>query len=158
MSVDPIQPDLEPVRKSVTVDRTPAEAFEIFTSRLARWWPLQTYSLGQERARSCVLEPRAGGEVYEVDVEGVRSPWGRVLIWEPPGRLVLRWHPGVPPEAAQEVEVRFTPSGSGTLVELEHRGWAKLGRRAREARDSYEGGWTAVLGEHFAGACRREEA
>jgi uncharacterized protein YndB with AHSA1/START domain len=157
MTVEPIQPYLEPVRKSVTVERTPAEAFEIFTGRLAQWWPLHTYSLGQERARSCVLEPRVGGEVYELDTAGVRSSWGRVLVWEPPGRLVLSWHPGVEPEAAQEVEVRFTPNGSGTLVELEHRGWARLGARARDARDTYEGGWTGVLGEYFAGACRREE-
>jgi uncharacterized protein YndB with AHSA1/START domain len=157
MTVEPIQPYLEPVRKSVVVERTPGEAFEIFTARLAQWWPLERFSLGQADARSCVLEPRVGGEVYEVDARGARSSWGRVLVWEPPGRLVMSWHPGMPPEAAQEVEVRFTPKGSGTLVELEHRGWARLGGRAKDARDSYEGGWPAVLGEYFAGACRREE-
>jgi uncharacterized protein YndB with AHSA1/START domain len=157
MSVEPIQPYLEPVRKKVVVQRTAADAFEVFTARLATWWPLHKFSIGQERARSCVLEPRVGGEVYEVGEDGVRSPWGRVLAWEPPHRLVLSWHPGFEPEAAQEVEVRFTPQGAGTLVELEHRGWAKLGARARDTRESYAGGWEAVLGEFFAGACRREE-
>jgi uncharacterized protein YndB with AHSA1/START domain len=157
MSVEPIQPYLEPVRKSVTVGRTPAEAFLIFTERLAQWWPLDRYSLGQERARSCVLEPWVGGEVYEVDDAGARSPWGRVLAWDPPHRLVMTWHPGRDAEGAQEVEVRFTPQGGGTLVELEHRGWAKLGPEAREVRDGYAEGWTGVLGD-FAAACRREEA
>lgn len=156
MSVEPIQPYLEPLRRSVTVERPPAEAFDIFTARLGRWWPLDRFSLGQERARSCAVEPRVGGEICEVRDDGERSAWGTVLLWDPPHRLVMTWHPGHPAETAQEVEVRFTAQGAGTLVELEHRGWAKLGARAREARESYAGGWAAVLGESFAGACRQE--
>ena len=56
------------------------------------------------------------------------------------------------PLTAQEVEVRFSADGGGTLVELEHRGWQKLGARAAEARAGYDEGWTVVLGEHFAAA------
>src|SRR6185503_20128896 len=114
MSVEPIQPYLEPVRKSVTVARTPAEAFEVFTAGFARWWPLRTHSIAQERARTCGIDAWVGGEVYEVDDAGVRCAWGRVLAWEPPHRLVLSWHPGMEPEVAQEVELRFTPRGRGT--------------------------------------------
>ena len=46
---------------------------------------------------------------------------------------MLRWHPGREPETAQEVELRFRAEGATTVVELEHRGWAGLGDKARFA-------------------------
>ena len=145
----------DPVFVSVSVERTPLEAFLVFTAGLPRWWPLRQHSVSRVRALSCVIEPRAGGAVYEVRDDGERFPWGRVREWEPPARLVLSWHPGHPAHAAQEVEVRFGAAGGGTRVELEHRGWARLGARAAEARRSYDQGWRKVLGTHFAAACRR---
>jgi uncharacterized protein YndB with AHSA1/START domain len=144
----------DPVVVSVTVERTPLEAFHVFTAGLARWWPLREHSVSRARALSCALEPRAGGAVYEVRDDGHRFPWGRVREWDPPARLVLSWHPGHPPQAAQEVEVRFDAEGGGARVEIEHRGWARLGARAAEARESYDRGWRKVLGTHFAAACR----
>ena len=44
--------------------------------------------------------------------------------------------------------MRFTSQGDGTLVELEHRGWERLGDWAEKVRPLYasEGGWTMVLG------------
>jgi uncharacterized protein YndB with AHSA1/START domain len=156
MSVEPIAPYLEPVRKSVHVDRPPDEAFAVFTTGLGRWWPLASHSLGQARAVTCVMEERAGGAIYETNDAGERFPWGQVVTWEPPRRIVMTWHPGQPPEAAQEVEVRFSPDGGGTRVELEHRGWQKLGQRAAESRDAYDHGWVDVLGVHFARACGKE--
>ncbi|HZJ71681.1 MAG TPA: hypothetical protein VFF36_12185, partial [Planctomycetota bacterium] len=82
MAVEPIAPYLEPVRKSVRVARPPAEAFAVFTGGLGRWWPLGTYSIGQERAVACVMEGRAGGAIYETNDAGERSDWGRVVTWE----------------------------------------------------------------------------
>jgi uncharacterized protein YndB with AHSA1/START domain len=152
MTLDRIEPFLQPLRKSVTVARPPAEAFEIFTARMARWWPLAPYSMSQERAASCAIEPRPGGEVYEVRDDGVRCTWGRVLSWEPPRRFVLSWHPGREPETAQEVEVRFVAVPTGTRVELEHRGWQALGEAAAATRERYAGGWEHV-GEAFVNAC-----
>lgn len=145
MTVEPIAPYLEPLRVSVRVERRPQEAFEVFTSGLARWWPLATHSLGQEKAVTCGIEPGAGGLVYEVDADGRRQAWGRVLAWDPPRRLLLSWHPGRPAEQAQEVEVRFRPDGTGTRVELEHRDWQKLGAEAEAVRGRYGEGWTGVL-------------
>jgi hypothetical protein len=54
--------------------------------------------------------------------------------------------------AATEVEVRFVAvEPDHTRVELEHRGWERLGDLAAQARSSYEGGWPGVL-DAFAGA------
>lgn len=153
MSVERFEPYLQPIRKSVTVSRPVSETFEVFTAGIARWWPLARYSINESRAKSCGIDPFVSGEVYEVREDGVRCPWGKVLVWEPPHRLVLSWHPGREPEEAQEVEVRFTGVEGSTRVDLEHRNWQKLGEAAAAARKSYDGGWEHVLGEAFVKAC-----
>lgn len=147
---------LEPLRKSITVQRTAKEAFELFT-RMDRWWPFKQYSISQDRTERCVMEPRVGGRVYEVRDDGETFDWGRVLIWEPPRRLVLAWHPGREPETAQEVEFQFTDLGGVTRVDLEHREWARLGEKAVETRANYKSGWETVLGR-FSDAAVGERA
>jgi uncharacterized protein YndB with AHSA1/START domain len=77
--------------------------------------------------------------------DGTEADWGRVTTWEPPHRLAFSWHPNAEASAATEVEVRFSPEGEGTRVDLEHRGWERLGERARAASDGYRGGWDEVL-------------
>jgi hypothetical protein len=59
---------------------------------------------------------------------------------------------------AQEVEVRFTPAGSGTRVELEHRGWEKAGDRAMWLHERYAEGWPSVLGHYRAKASGKPAA
>lgn len=157
MTIEPLQPFLEPVRKSVRVPGSVHDVFRLFTQGIGRWWPLAEHSLSQERARGCAIEPRPGGGVYEIRDDGERYAWGHVLIWEPPRRFVMTWHPGQDADTAQEVEVRFLPEDDGTRVELEHRGWQKLGAQAKEAHDGYESGWPGVLA-HLADAARRAKS
>ncbi len=149
-----IAPYLEPLRRSVVVRRKPEEAFEIFTARLATWWPYTTYSIHQEETVTCAVEPRVGGQIYEVSKAGERGIWGTVIAWEPPRRFAMTWHPGRAADTAQEVEVRFVQVPDGTRVELEHRGWEKLGAEAEESRTSYDGGWAHVFDVAFAEACQ----
>ena len=153
MAVEKLSSYREPVRKSITVACDSAHAFSVFTSGIARWWPLATHSISTDRARECVIEPRVGGGVYEVRDDGERFAWGRVLAWEPPVRLVLSWHAGMPAELAQEVEVRFTPIAQGTRVDLEHRGWEALGPGAGDAHKGYNAGWESLFVKLFAAAC-----
>jgi uncharacterized protein YndB with AHSA1/START domain len=156
--VEPSQPFLEPLRKAVTVQLAVGDAFDVFTAGIGRWWPLEKFSISQERAATCAIEPRVGGKIYEQRDDGERFEWGWVSAWEPPHRLVLRWHPGHPAAVAQEVEVRFRDQGTSTRVELEHRGWESLGGEAKEARESYSSGWETVLVRHFAPACEKRAA
>ena len=62
----------EPLRRRVTIDLAPADAFRLFTERISTWWPLRTYSLSGPRTTRCEIEPRVGGRVFEV-VSGWRG-------------------------------------------------------------------------------------
>jgi uncharacterized protein YndB with AHSA1/START domain len=133
------------VRKSVVVGAPIERAWEVFTERIAAWWPLDTHSIGKERIETVVVEGRDGGRIYERRNGGDEESWATVLAWEPPRRLVFTWQITEP---ATEVEVRFTPEGDGTRVDLEHRGWERLGAGAERRRGSYNKGWEHVLGRY----------
>ena len=78
---------------------------------------------------------------------GARSP-----SWDPPRTLTFSWSPNLDKDGDTEVEVRFTPNGAGTRVELEHRAWEALGERAARTRENYESGWVPVLDRYAAAA------
>ena len=137
----------EAIRKTVLVDFTPEEAFDLFTARIASWWPVPTHSYGGENVTEVVLEPGVGGRLYEVTADGEQD-WGKVLAWEPPARLLLDWQIG---EArGTEVEVTFEPEGPGSRVVLEHRGFS-----ASDPRERYSGGWDVVLGTYVESASKK---
>jgi uncharacterized protein YndB with AHSA1/START domain len=136
---------IAPVRKTLTVNCSPKRAFEIFTAEVASWWPTKTHSIHHDKVTDVVLEPREGGELYEIAEGGEREHWARVTAWEPPKRLVLAWHVNPETPAPTEIEVTFTAEGEGTLVELEHRNWEQVGPGAAQMRDNYDGGWDLVL-------------
>jgi uncharacterized protein YndB with AHSA1/START domain len=133
------------IRKSVEVAVPVETAFRVFTGEAGSWWPLATKSVGQEEAVDLVFEPRASGRVFERLRGGGEHEWGEILAWEPPRRLLFTWHPGRGAETSQEVEVRFTPTGGGTRLELEHRGWERLVATADEIPEHYDSGWDEVL-------------
>jgi len=142
------------VRRSIVVEAPQERAFTVFTERMSTWWPLETHHIGEQKAEAAVVEPRAGGRWYERAADGTECEWGRVIAWKPPERVVFGWHLGPewkydPDEAlATEVEVRFVVEGpTTTRVELEHRGFERLGERADELRIPVagEGGWSGLL-------------
>lgn len=136
---------LPPVRKSLVVPLAPEAAFDLFFRRLPEWWPLRTRSVALEQAASCHVEPRVGGRLYELTRDGQQHAWGRFLRFDAGDAAVFTWHPGLPEARATEVEVRFTPMGASTRVDVEHREWARLGERASFVRALMDGGWPGVL-------------
>jgi uncharacterized protein YndB with AHSA1/START domain len=142
---------LEAIRRTVTVKAPPDRAFDVFTNRVDEWWPVETHSIAAmdegARPESLVFEGREGGEFYEVTA-GRRCHWATVVVWEPPRRFVLQWKVNPDAPAPTEIEVRFVPEGETTRVELEHRGWERLGETGPESRASYNEGWVAVLGRY----------
>ena len=102
-------------------------AFAVFTEDMGSWWPPEHHLL-QEPLAAMVFEPRQGGRVCDVGEDGSECQWARVLVHEPPHRVVISWDINlqwqVEPNAARasEVEVRFIPEEPNrTRVELEHR-------------------------------------
>ena len=142
---------IEPIRASVIVRCPPDEAFRVFSREMGAWWPVERLSMaadiheGRVKVESVVIEEREGGRIYEVMSDGVEGTWATVLAWDPPNRLVLAWKPNLTDNPPTEIEVTFTPDGDGTRVDLEHRGWERLGALAEEARSGYGEGWTGVL-------------
>ena len=134
---------LEPIVRAITVSRPVEDAFRLFTDDIDTWWPAASHSYGGEDVERAVFETRSGGRVYEVQKDGTERDWAEVVVWEPPGRVVLAWKICEP----TEVEVRFTAEGDGTRVELEHRGWERVAKEMRAQRDNYAGGWVFVLGK-----------
>lgn len=144
-----IQP--APVRRSVVVQASPNRAFEVFTARLGEWWP-KSHHIGKSEPQTSIIEPRAGGRWFERGVDGVECDIGRVLVWEPPHRLVLAWQLSADfkyvPDFMTEVELRFTSEGArATRVDLEHRHLERYGELAEKVRETVgaPGGWTAIL-------------
>ena len=139
------------IKKTLTVGATPEKAFEVFTAGFDRWWP-RSHHIGASPLKTAILEPGVGGRWYSVHEDGSESPWGDVLAWDPPRRLIVAWRIshewGYDPKLLTEVEVTFTPVGNGeTRVELEHRGLERFGDSdaANTTRASMDGGWGMIL-------------
>jgi len=152
MIQDPVTNRIEPIRKSITVAVPRERAFAVFTRRMDAWWPFAGHSMFEEKSRGVAFDPRVGGLVEEIDLDGNRAAWGRLLAWDPPASFRMTWHPGREESSAQELEVRFIEVPEGTRVELEHRGWENLRERGAEARGGYDQGWGSVLDAYVA-AC-----
>ena len=147
---------IEPIRKTVHVRCDVERAFELFTQRMDTWWPLETHSRHDEvdgaKVERIEFPTEVGLPVLEHLSTGEALPWGELLVHEPPSRVVIAWKPNATPRPPTEVEVRFTPEGEGTRVDLEHRAWERLGDLAAEARAGYETGWDPVLARFAAAA------
>ena len=142
------QTTIQPVRRAVTVERPLEDAFRVFTEGLDIWWPVATHSITKNAVETVVMEGCADGRLYERTAGGAENDWGRMLVWEPPRRIAFEWQiTGTP----TEVEVRFTPEGDRTRVDLEHRGFERLEDGA-ERRESYNNGWVTVLERYAAAA------
>ena len=147
------QPQIRPapVRRTVIVKADPARSFTAFTANMAAWWPA-SHTIGGSQKPQVVLEARVGGRWYERNPEGAECEWGKVLVWDPPGRLVLAWQVNgqwkYDPTLVTEVEITFTASGPGeTRVDLEHRNLERFGELAAQVHDAIasEGGWLGIL-------------
>lgn len=139
---------IAPVVKIRQLPVPPERAFRLFTEQIAEWWPLDTHSIGADKGEiptSVEFEPKVGGRIIEVGADGSEYSWAEVIVWQPPERLVVAWHPSVQPTTSTILEVRFSPSKNGTELYLEHRGWEEYGAEADAGRQGYESGWDHVL-------------
>jgi len=117
---------------ALRVKATPEQAFAAFVDEIGQWWRpnilFQTtprpgvlsfeFEGGSRGEGGRLIETRAGGKVFEI---------GRILVWEPPVRLVFSWRQAsFPPELNTEVEIIFESVGDETRVSVEHRGFDQV--------------------------------
>lgn len=125
-------------------------AFDVWTSKIARWWPAD-HSVSGENGMQVVLEGRPGGRIFERTSSGTEHEWGEVVVWEPPSRLAYLWHLRRDRADATEVEISFIDQGDETTrVEIEHRGWERLGAQGEIWRNANRAGWSTLLPHYVA--------
>jgi uncharacterized protein YndB with AHSA1/START domain len=147
------QPTATIVRRSITVDAPIERAFSVFTERFGDFKPPEHNILGVPIAET-VFEPRVGGHIYDRGTDGSECRWARVLVFEPPDRVVVSWDISpywqIETDLAHtsEVEVRFVAeTPQRTRLDLEHRNIERHGPGWEGVRDGVadDAGWTLYL-------------
>jgi uncharacterized protein YndB with AHSA1/START domain len=138
------------IRKTIEV-RAPVErAFDVFASRMGQWWHKEHSIAKGTTQADVVIEPREGGRWYEVGADGSEHPWGRVISYDRPRRLVLAWQLtrefNYDPDFETTVEVGFEERDGMTIVHFEHRDLERMGEGAVALFESMDGGWGMLLG------------
>ena len=146
------------VRSEIVVNASVERAFAVFTEGFDRIKPREHNLLGADIAET-VIEPRAGGRIYDRGVDGSECHWARVLAVDPPNRLLFSWD--ISPQwrieddmaRTSEVEVRFiAETPERTRVELEHRHLDRHGAGWESERDGIaaDDGWPLYLRRYAA--------
>jgi uncharacterized protein YndB with AHSA1/START domain len=144
----------EPLRMTFEVKRAAEHVFVIWTERFAQWWPGDHTVSGEADAR-VVFEAKLGGRIFEETAAGVTHDWGQITVWEPPHRIGYLWWLRRDRADATDVEITFVDCGSTTRVEIEHRGWERLGAQGPDFRAANQAGWSGLL-PHFIAACAED--
>ncbi len=127
------------VRRCAWIDAPPDVVWNEFTTfdGMRAW-----YGTGHTLTQ---YEPRVGGIVETtVTLDGKLERFrGQVLSYEPGAEITFEqmWV-GSDDEGPTQVTIRLTPLDGGTLVELFHHGYERLGGSIADHLAGYEDGWT----------------
>ena len=141
------------VHVSIEVEAPIERAFRVFTEEFGAFKP-PDHNLLQAEVAETVFEPFVGGYLYDRGVDGSECRFARVLVYEPPHRVVLswnispRWQLETDPEKASEWEVTFVvETPRRTRLELEHRHLDRHGPGWEGVRGGVAGddGWPLYL-------------
>ena len=128
------------VRRSILIEALPARVWEEFGSleRFRAW-----FGIGHTLH---AFEPRVGAHVdLSVDIGGTAEHFGGpVVLLEPERELTFESNWASPSRALPVptfFTLRLTPAYGGTLAEIFHHGFERLGTDAADGLQSYEEGW-----------------
>ncbi len=88
--MDQLSKNSHTIKQTLTVPGSVDRAFHVFTEELNMWWPNE-YTWSGEVLETIEIEPRKNGRCFERGPHGFECDWGRVLVWQPPDRLVFTW-------------------------------------------------------------------
>jgi uncharacterized protein YndB with AHSA1/START domain len=130
----------EMLRREIALACSPERAFRAFTEHVDLWWP-RTHRKSRDHAMR--FTPEA---LIQIAVDGTEWTMGRVLAFEPPGRLALDWFAGAATDPTH-VEITFAAEAAGTRVTIIHRPLTAETIELWPKRVAiFVNGWEAVLG------------
>ncbi|MCU1491130.1 MAG: Activator of Hsp90 ATPase 1 family protein [Acidimicrobiaceae bacterium] len=146
------------VHREVVVNAPIDNAFATFVERFGDFKPKEHNLLGAP-ITGTTFEPQVGGHIFDRAEDGSECHWARVLVYDPPDRVVFSWD--ISPlwqlesdtSHASEVEVRFVAeSPDRTRLVLEHRNIDRHGPGWEGIREGVEGeaGWPLYLARYAA--------
>jgi uncharacterized protein YndB with AHSA1/START domain len=129
------------VRRSVFIEADAARVWREFaTFERIRGWLDRGHTLHR-------FEPRLGGfAAFSVEIDGVRHRFGgKVTVFDAECELSFEsnWEGPLAWAVPTFWTIRLTRLYDGTLVELFHHGFERLGRDAADQLTGYEQGWDA---------------
>jgi len=128
------------VRRSILINAPPDRVWKEFESfeRMKAW-----FGVGHSLLK---YEPREGAQVLlEVEIHGSMMKYGGpIVVFEPGRELTFEndWIPNQGWEKPTLITLRLTPVLDGTLVELFHHAFERVGGDVGHEHRGYEGGWT----------------
>ena len=130
------------VRRSILIQALPNRVWKEFESfdRIKKW-----LSRGHELH---TFEPLVGGRVeMSVEIDGERRHYGgSVLIYEVAREVSFesQWEPPHSWPVPTFWTIRLTALYDGTMVEIFHHGFERLGAQAADNLQGYEDGWNII--------------
>jgi uncharacterized protein YndB with AHSA1/START domain len=139
------------VRRSIHIKAAPERVWREFGSRerMACWWGVlrEPPEIGKPNGMELVsYEPRVGA-MLEMRIENADGLWrfgGAITVFDPPRELTFENDWFEPSEGWLKptyITLRLTPALDGTLVELLHHGFERIGGDPGATHAGYEGGW-----------------
>lgn len=132
------------VEKSVSLACDIDRAFVLFTEHASEWWPEGRRHLGDPKSEIRML---ASGRFFERAGDGREAELGRVILWDPPHRVVLDFFVGTDADHPTEVTITFAaePVASTTRVSVRH-GPKPVSQELYDKRaPQFERSWTMLL-------------
>ncbi len=130
------------IEKSAFLRCAPERAFVLFTEQASAWWPPSLRHTPDPRSEIRML---ASGRFWEQGAGGDVVELGRVVVWEPPRRLILDFYPGTDAQHPTEVVVTFAAEADGTIVVVEHRPTSESADVWAAGAPGFERAWELVL-------------
>jgi uncharacterized protein YndB with AHSA1/START domain len=138
------------VRRAVMIKASPARVWTAFVSyeRMSAWWGLVLGTPEAGKAQGQYLDkydPRAGGRIEMAVIwNGARVSYGGTIATFAPGRELTfesDWIPNRGWALPTWITLRLAPELGGTLVELFHHGFERVGGDVAAEFEGYEQGW-----------------
>lgn len=155
---------IPPIEKSITVPCDQKLAFDTFLEGMGTWWPLGKFTYSAMKgapATDIRVDPKPGGEITEIGADGTEMSWGHVVTYDPNAFMALRFHipaPGHEDGGQSLLEVRFTPVGDATRVDLHQSDFEAIGEMGEPSRGGYGQGWVMIFEGAYAEACSKAAA